>query len=139
MKAFGIWLAVVAVVFGGRLVLHGLVVAWAAWRDRDPGREPAAAPARHVGRAWRLTGSIVALVLAVALAGLSVWLNSDRAVVDAFYTPPPEVPAAPAPTIPIRPTNGSCCLPSTTDRKTPKRCRRCSMRWIATRRRRFSS
>ena len=84
---------VVAVVFGGRLVLHGLVIAWAAWRDRSGGREPA--PARQVGRAWRLTGSIVALVLALVLAGVSVWLNGDRAVVDAFYTPPAEVPATP--------------------------------------------
>jgi uncharacterized membrane protein HdeD (DUF308 family)/alpha-beta hydrolase superfamily lysophospholipase len=82
---------VVAVVFGGRLVLHGLVVAWAAWRDRDGCHAPA--PARRVGRAWRVTGSILALVLALALAGLSVWLNGDRAVVDAFYTPPAEVPA----------------------------------------------
>ena len=84
---------VVAVVFGGRLVLQGLVIAWAAWRDRDGSRETA--PTHHVGRAWRLTGSIVALVVALALAGVSVWLNGDRTVVDAFYTPPAEVPATP--------------------------------------------
>ena len=28
-------------------------------------------------------------------AGVSVWLNGDRTVVDAFYTPPAEVPATP--------------------------------------------
>jgi uncharacterized membrane protein HdeD (DUF308 family) len=41
---------VVAVVFGGRLVLHGLAVAWTAWRDRHGTREPAPAhrpPRRH--------------------------------------------------------------------------------------------
>ncbi len=84
---------VVAVVFGGRLVLSGLAVAWTAWRDRDGRPDPA--PVRRVGRAWRVTGSIVALVVALVLAGVSVWLNSDRAVVDAFYTPPDEVPATP--------------------------------------------
>jgi uncharacterized membrane protein HdeD (DUF308 family) len=84
---------VVAVVFGGRLVLHGLGVAWAAWRDRDGDREPT--PRRRASRAWRLTGSIVALVVALALAGFSVWLNGDRTIVDAFYTPPTDVPSTP--------------------------------------------
>lgn len=80
-------LLVVAVVFGVRTVLVGLSHLWVAWRgDRVEAR-----PARSV----HLLGTSVALVAALALGSASLAIHRSVAVVDAFYTPPADVPAEP--------------------------------------------
>ncbi len=87
---------VVAVVFGIRLVLAGLHLAWAALRDRAHGQAPA--QDRPVGRLRRLAHVAVpasSLVLALTLAGVSSWINAGEPVLDAFYDTPDEVAAEP--------------------------------------------
>jgi uncharacterized membrane protein HdeD (DUF308 family)/alpha-beta hydrolase superfamily lysophospholipase len=92
-------LLVVAVVFGARLVLFGLRLAWDALRDRHGAGEPRAVkadrPAGRLRRIWHVVGATVALVLAVVLAGVSARINEGQPVVDAFYDTPSEVPDEP--------------------------------------------
>ncbi len=87
---------VVAIVFGFRLVTFGLRLAWSSFRNR---RGPAAAaddrPRGKLRRSAHLAGTVVALVIALALAGVSVMLNRGEPVVDAFYDSPADVPAEP--------------------------------------------
>lgn len=88
-------LLVVAVVFGARTFVAGVRLAWRAVHGRPatPGR-PSAAP----GRARRVTHLVVAvasLLVAVGLAGVSAKLEAGKPVVDAFYTPPDELPSEP--------------------------------------------
>jgi uncharacterized membrane protein HdeD (DUF308 family)/alpha-beta hydrolase superfamily lysophospholipase len=88
---------VVAILFGARLVLFGLRLAWSAFRDRDGARvdrEQSSGPGR-IRRIGHVLGAVVALVVALALAGISSRLNEGEPVVDAFYDTPDEVPAEP--------------------------------------------
>jgi uncharacterized membrane protein HdeD (DUF308 family)/alpha-beta hydrolase superfamily lysophospholipase len=88
---------VVAIVFGARLVLFGLRLAWTAFRDRDgvpSTRDEPSAPGR-MRRVGHVLGAVVALVVALVLAGVSSTLNEGEPVVDAFYDTPDEVPAEP--------------------------------------------
>lgn len=85
---------VVAIVFGARLVLFGLRLAWSAFRDRDgdgPVRTGRSEPGR-IRRLGHVLGAVVALVVALVLAGVSSRLNEGEPVVDAFYDTPDEVP-----------------------------------------------
>jgi alpha-beta hydrolase superfamily lysophospholipase len=87
---------VVAIVFGARLVLFGLRLAWTAFRDRDG--VAAAVADRPPGRLRRVGHALVAvlvLVIALALAGVSWRINEAEPVVDAFYDTPDDVPAEP--------------------------------------------
>jgi uncharacterized membrane protein HdeD (DUF308 family) len=93
---------VVAVVFGARLVLFGLRLAWSSFRDRDldldadterPGG--ATAPPGRLRRLGHVAGAVIALVVALVLAGVSSRLNEGEPVVDAFYDTPDDVPAEP--------------------------------------------
>lgn len=87
---------VVAVVFGFRLVQFGLRLAWSAFRARD-GRTTADTeqPRSRLRRFAHLGGTVVSLLIALALAAISVAFNRAAPVVDAFYDAPPEVPAEP--------------------------------------------
>jgi len=88
---------VVAVVFGARLVVFGLRLAWSAVRERDgpdAGHEAPTSPGR-LRRLGHVAGATVSLLVALALAGLSSQLNADGPVVDAFYDTPDEVPDEP--------------------------------------------
>lgn len=91
---------VVAVVFGARLVLYGLRLAWSSVRDRRDGstgtRAAAAPPPRgRVRRLGHVAATVVALVVALALASASATLNDGEPIVDAFYDTPDDVPAEP--------------------------------------------
>jgi uncharacterized membrane protein HdeD (DUF308 family) len=86
-----ITLLVVAVVFGIRLVLYGL----ARMGDGVRGRPVEASAPGQVRRWARTAGAVIALVTAIAVAGLSLRLNEGAPVVDAFYTPPASVPGQP--------------------------------------------
>ena len=81
---------VVAVVFGVRVALAGVVLAWSAVRGRYRVDEP--------GRShpwWRTIGSIAALVVALALAGVSVTLHEASPTPDAFYEEPSDLDEVP--------------------------------------------
>jgi uncharacterized membrane protein HdeD (DUF308 family)/alpha-beta hydrolase superfamily lysophospholipase len=93
---------VVAVVFGARLVLFGLRLAWSSFRDRGAEADRAAdraavapAPPGRIRRIGHVAGAVIALVVALLLAGVSSRLNEGEPVVDAFYDTPDEVPADP--------------------------------------------
>jgi uncharacterized membrane protein HdeD (DUF308 family)/alpha-beta hydrolase superfamily lysophospholipase len=96
---------VVAVVFGARLVLVGLRLAWSAVRERSGKGSVAAAPeeSSRLRRFGHLLGAVVALVVAVMLAGVSAGLNRGEPVVDAFYDTPDEVPPVPGEILRIEP------------------------------------
>lgn len=88
---------VVAVVFGARLVLVGLRLAWSVVRNRNgesPARTSPDAPGR-IRRFGHVVGAVVALLVALALAGVSALLNAGEPIVDAFYDTPDEVPDEP--------------------------------------------
>jgi uncharacterized membrane protein HdeD (DUF308 family)/alpha-beta hydrolase superfamily lysophospholipase len=86
-----ITLLVVAVVFGIRLVLFGLALIGDGIRGR-PGQPTA--PGRF--RRWARTGgAALALVIALGLAGLSVWINQGAPIIDSFYDTPATVPDTP--------------------------------------------
>ncbi len=92
-------LLIVAVLFGGRTVLFGLTRVWAAIttvatrRRMDAGGQPRR-PGRF--RRWiRVLGAVVALLLAVAAAGLGAQLQPGDALADPFYSAPTSVPDTP--------------------------------------------
>ena len=92
-------LLVVAIVFGARTVLFGLSLIGDAWASRN-GLAPDAAPADGRPRSWwrrslRFVASVAALVLAIALLGVSAAVHRGEPQLDAFYTPPRSVPDAP--------------------------------------------
>lgn len=97
-----ITLLVVAVVFGARLIIVGLLELWHAVRRREPAdreptdREPAEERAPSVlGRWTRTIAAVVAVVLAVAAGLVSASLRDGSPVVDEFYAAPRTVPAEP--------------------------------------------
>jgi uncharacterized membrane protein HdeD (DUF308 family)/alpha-beta hydrolase superfamily lysophospholipase len=87
---------VIAVVFGFRLVMFGLRLAWSSYRDRA-GDVPAEAdrPRGKVRKFAHFIGTVVALAVALALAGVSAKLNEGEPVVDAFYDSPSDIPNEP--------------------------------------------
>jgi uncharacterized membrane protein HdeD (DUF308 family)/alpha-beta hydrolase superfamily lysophospholipase len=87
---------VIAVVFGFRLVMFGLRLAWSSYRDRA-GDVPAEAdrPRGKVRKFAHFSGTVVALIVALALAGVSARLNEGEPVVDAFYDSPSDIPNEP--------------------------------------------
>ena len=86
---------VVAVVFGVRLALFGLARIGDA--IRGPQTDAAASPTRQgrLGRWAKTAGAAVALVLSLAILLVSTRLNEGGPTVDAFYTPPSDVPPQP--------------------------------------------
>lgn len=89
-----ITLLVVAVVFGARLIIVGLLLTWHALRGTAPERRPAAEP-RGVRRWTRTIAAVVAVLLAVGAASLSATLRGGSPVVDEFYAAPRDVPDEP--------------------------------------------
>ena len=90
-------LLVVAVVFGFRLVVFGVRMAWSSIvgggsSDRETRGQRERGRLRRFGH---LLGAAVALLLGLGLAGLSAQLNRAAPVVDAFYDTPPDVPDRP--------------------------------------------
>jgi uncharacterized membrane protein HdeD (DUF308 family)/alpha-beta hydrolase superfamily lysophospholipase len=87
---------VIAVVFGFRLVMFGFRLAWSSYRDRA-GVAPAEAdrPRGKVRKFAHFSGTVVALIVALALAGVSARLNEGEPVVDAFYDSPSDIPNQP--------------------------------------------
>jgi uncharacterized membrane protein HdeD (DUF308 family) len=79
---------VVAVIFGARTVWFGLAHLWASVRPHRS--EP-----RSRTRRPSLIVAILAVVAAVAAAGVSAWIHAGQPVVDAFYAAPGSVPADP--------------------------------------------
>ncbi len=97
---------VIAIVFGVRLMLFGVRLAWTSFRDRNDAvgevasrHEGDAGEGRSApGRIRRVTHVVVALaslVVAVGLASVSAKLHEGEPVVDSFYTPPTNVPDQP--------------------------------------------
>ncbi|WP_315097078.1 lipase family protein [uncultured Cellulomonas sp.] len=87
---------VVAVVFAVRLVIVGVreIVAAVRGRDADLGRLSLRRRAPR-GGPWRLTGTVLGALVAVALVAVSLTLQRGVPVPDAFYDPPDDVPSAP--------------------------------------------
>src|SRR5690606_4840067 len=87
------------VVFGFRLVVFGLRLVWSSFGERH-GSAPPEADRRvvepgKVRKFAHFAGAVVALVLALVLAGVSAKLNEGEPTVDAFYDAPSDVPPEP--------------------------------------------
>ncbi|MGR0219946.1 lipase family protein [Agromyces sp. ZXT2-6] len=89
-----ITLLVVAVVFGARLIIVGLLLAWHAVRGTQPSRRAAGA-ATGVRRWTRTIAAVVAVLLAVIAGSISATLRGGSPVVDEFYAAPRDVPGEP--------------------------------------------
>lgn len=93
-----ITLLVVAVVFGGSLIIRGLVDLWGAAvrrrrrRREEKGEAPASTPKRHWGRA---AIAIVSVTATVAFALVTAPLREGSTVVDEFYAAPRSIPHEP--------------------------------------------
>jgi uncharacterized membrane protein HdeD (DUF308 family)/alpha-beta hydrolase superfamily lysophospholipase len=88
-----ITLLIVAVVFGARLIIIGGLEVWHALRGRRPRAQD---PSDSALRRWaRTIAAVVAVVLAVGAATLSVSLRGGAPVIDDFYAAPRTVPAEP--------------------------------------------
>jgi uncharacterized membrane protein HdeD (DUF308 family)/acetyl esterase/lipase len=87
---------VVAVLFGARMLWFGLETVWGAVsrRDDDSTQDAERAPGL-LRRSSRVLAAVVALVVAVALSGLSGQLREGEPVVDDFYAAPSDVPDEP--------------------------------------------
>ncbi|WP_242497765.1 lipase family protein [Microbacterium protaetiae] len=92
-------LLVVAVVFGARLVILGLVGLWRLWTAGSApnrGIPNRGVPNRSLPRRWlRTLGAVLAVVVAVAAAGISSALHGGSIAVDDFYAAPRTVPSEP--------------------------------------------
>lgn len=92
-------LLVIAIVFGARTVMFGLSLVGDAWASRhgdlptDVGTAPR--PQSWWRRSRRLVASLAALVLALALLGVSALIHRGEPQLDAFSTPPRSVPDTP--------------------------------------------
>ncbi|MBW9095026.1 DUF308 domain-containing protein [Microbacterium jejuense] len=84
---------VVAVVFGARLVIVGLLELWHAIRPPRLDAEPAAPSG--LSRWTRTIAAVAALVVAVGAGAVSVSLRGGSPVVDEFYAAPRTVPSEP--------------------------------------------
>lgn len=82
----------VAIAVGVRVLWRGLTLLWGAARGPRPTSPER--PAGPVRRLATLGASAVALLLAVALAGVSAWLHAGEPEVDDFYAAPDDLPAA---------------------------------------------
>lgn len=89
-------LLVVAVVFGSRLMIFGVRVAWAAFTHR-PGASPRRAVEPTVSeRGWKvLVVPVATLVLAAGLSAVSVAVNRTEDFLDDFYDAREDVPSEP--------------------------------------------
>lgn len=88
-----ITLLVVAVVFGARLIMSGVVDLWTRARRRNDAARPAADRPR---RRWgRTVIAVVSVGLAVTTAVVTVPLREGSTVVDDFYAAPRDLPDAP--------------------------------------------
>lgn len=84
---------VVAVVFGFRLVVSGVRLAWRGRDGHDTSRPvPSPGPLRRI---THISVALVALAVALGLAGVSNRINEAEPVVDSFYDTPDDVPAEP--------------------------------------------
>lgn len=92
-----ITLLVVAVVFGARLVVAGLVELWNAVRGTRTARTEQTRQAQpSASRRWvQTTAAVLALLVAVGAALLSARLHGGSPVVDDFYAAPRQVPDEP--------------------------------------------
>jgi uncharacterized membrane protein HdeD (DUF308 family)/alpha-beta hydrolase superfamily lysophospholipase len=90
-------LLVLAVLFGARTLFFGVGQMFNAVVVARRGRKRAAKTGRRTGfRRWlRVTGAVLALVVAVSAAGLGRALNSGSPQLSAFYDAPADVPAHP--------------------------------------------
>lgn len=88
---------VIAVVFGFKLMLFGLRLAWSSIRLRgDTARQADVnRPKGRVRRLGHLVGTVAALALSLVLAGVSAQLNEGEPIIDSFYDPPSDVPEEP--------------------------------------------
>ncbi|MFD9824274.1 lipase family protein [Streptomyces violascens] len=91
-------LLAIAVGFGARTLLFGCVQVVKAWRAARGGRtelsEPPSCRRRLRGRP-RTAAMACSLVVALGLLAVSITLHRASPTPDAFYRPPPSVPAAP--------------------------------------------
>ncbi|GAA1996362.1 lipase family protein [Microbacterium ulmi] len=90
-----ITLLIVAVVFGARLVIVGLLELWRAVRGARAVREGTDAAPSALSRWTRTIAAVAAVVLAVAAGAASVALRSGAPVTDDFYAAPRTVPSEP--------------------------------------------
>ena len=88
-----ITLLVVAVVFGARLIVVGLLELWRAIRGTTRTRERGAPST--LGRWAKTIAAVVALLLAIAAGSVSASLRGGTPVVDDFYAAPRDVPDEP--------------------------------------------
>lgn len=89
-----ITLLVVAVVFGARLIIVGLLLVWHAVRGTQPTARAAGEPTGL--RRWtRTIAAVVAVLLAVIAGSVSATLRGGSPVVDEFYAAPRDVPGEP--------------------------------------------
>ena len=83
-------LLVLAFLFGIRLIFLGVARIWAGLRRAGDTERPGT-----IARSVRVVGAVLALVVALAAAGIAARLDAGRPSIDAFYTPPADVPAEP--------------------------------------------
>ncbi|MGW4929864.1 lipase family protein [Agromyces sp. NPDC004153] len=88
-----ITLLVVAVVFGARLIIVGLLELWHAVRGTT--RAERTGPPSALLRWTRTIAAVVAVILAVVAGSVSASLRAGSPVVDEFYAAPREVPDEP--------------------------------------------
>ncbi|QAY74208.1 hypothetical protein ET445_13620 [Agromyces protaetiae] len=88
-------LIIVAVVFGARLVIFGLLEIWHSIRGTRRRRADADAKPTALRRWAQTTAAVVALVLAVGAASVSAGIHGGSPVVDEFYAAPRTVPDEP--------------------------------------------
>ncbi len=86
-----ITLLAVAVSFGARLLIGGLLLLWQELRGA-PAASADLSPGRPAPRWRRTVAAALALAVALGLASTSAWLRRGSSVQDEFYAPPRDVP-----------------------------------------------